>query len=132
MKKAIQTLSVGLGLVLLTLPAAAGPARSLTRQMEGYSYKLTHPKPLSMGQQTLKLRITKGAQPVSGAVLSAEVQMADGMKAPVQIHGLGQGQYVLKSNFSMGGIWELRLKQTKPTSVQLDFRLDVTGGHAYH
>lgn len=132
MKKARDTLILGLGIAMLSLAAMASPTRSLTKYVGGYSYKLTTPKPLHMGQQTLKLRIIKGSQPVNAAQLKAEIRMADGMKAPVQIKNLGTGEYLLTSHFSMGGAWMLTLQQIKPTPVQLNFSLEVAGGHAHH
>lgn len=123
-----------LGLALLSLPAAAGtPPKSMTKTVAGLSYKLTVPNPLPMGEQKLTLKVTRGAQIVKGAALTAEVIMADGMKNVVKVTSKPTGELELKTKFDMGGEWQLKLKQTTPVKAEVKFDLMVAGGsHSGH
>lgn len=128
-----KTLLTGLGLAMLALPASAGNTKSLTKTVAGLSYKLTTPNPLPMGQQTLLLKLNRGAQVLKGARLTAVATMADGMKTAVKITPKANGELELKTTFSMGGEWQLKLQQTTPVKAEVKFDLMVAGGdHSGH
>lgn len=130
LRKALLT---GLGLGLIALPASAVTTKSLTKTAAGVSYKLTTPNPLPMGEQKLTLKLSRGAQLVKGAKLTAVVSMDDGMKTAVKITPKANGELELNTKFTMGGEWELKLQQTAPVKAEVKFELMVSGGsHAGH
>lgn len=126
-------LIMGLGLVLLSLPVSAGVTKSFTKNAAGLSYKLTVPQPLPMGEQKLKLRLMQGAQLLKNAKLTGQISMDDGMKAAVKITPQKNGEYELKTHFSMEGEWQLKLQQSAPVKSEVKFELKVSGGsHSGH
>ena len=128
-----KTLLTGLGLALLALPASAGNTKSLTKTVAGLSYKLITPNPLPMGEQKLSLKLSRGAQLVKGAKLTAVATMDDGMKSAVKITSKANGELELKTKFTMGGEWQLHIQQTAPVKAQIKFDLMVSGGaHSGH
>lgn len=128
-----KALITGLGLNLIMLPASAVNIKSLTKNAAGISYKLTTPNPLPMGEQKLTLKLSRGTQGVKGAKLTAVASMGDGMKAAVKITPKANGELELKTKFTMGGEWELKLQQTEPVKTEVKFDLTVSGGsHSGH
>jgi hypothetical protein len=128
-----KTLISALGLSLFTLPVLAGSTKSLTKSVAGMSYKLTTPQPLHMGEAKIMLKVTRSGQIVKGAKLSAVASMNDGMKSVVKITPKANGELELKTQFSMGGEWQLSLQQSTPVKAKIVFPLMVSGGdHSEH
>lgn len=126
-------LILGLGLALLSLPVSAGPTKSFTKNAAGLSFKLTIPHPLPMGEQKLRLKVMQGTQLLKKAKLTGLISMDDGMKAAVKITPQTNGEFELKTNFSMGGEWQIKLQQSAPVKTEVKFELMVSGGnHAGH
>ncbi|HEY9843939.1 MAG TPA: FixH family protein [Candidatus Obscuribacterales bacterium] len=123
-------LGAALSMVLLnlnpiSLPAAAAAPKSMTKSVSGISYRLTLPHPLPIGEQKLILRLSKGAQLLKGARLTAVASMGDGMQSAVKITPRPNGELELRTRFSMGGEWELRLQQTAPVKSRIVFTVTV-------
>lgn len=128
-----RSVLTALGVALLALPASAGNTKSFTKSTAGLSYKLTTPNPLPMGEQKLSLRVMRGGQVLKGANLTAQIMMDDGMKSPVKITPKANGELELKTTFSMGGDWQLVIKQSAPVKAEVKFDLMVSGGsHSGH
>jgi hypothetical protein len=113
--------------------AASHATQSKTKTIDGLRYKLTLPKPLSLGKQKWMLHVSGNPAATNNLSFEASATMADGMKTRVKVVPKGNGLFELSTALTMSGDWELILIKNKQSKANAKFALTVMGkSHAGH
>ena len=124
MRSLILILAVGIAIFLAACSGAATQAPTATAAPVTITLK-TIPNPPVMGEIELLFTVVDDKdQPVSGAdfdVIADHTDMS-GMTMHGKTSDQGNGNYAIKTNFSMAGNWKLTVQVRK---ASLDFKQDI-------
>ena len=120
----LTTLLLGLALAFTSLHAAA---YEKTLKQKGLKVELVSEKPLTAGNNHIKMKLYKSSKPLDGAKVALKIFMPampgmPYMESRAKAKPVGNGTYEADFNAAMGGTWQVHIFVTTDEGKKYRFK----------